>query len=155
VDDDDDNNNDFLLAFQEYLSKTYSRNTARIRLFYAKKLYHVLLEDNNTMQRDFLIIESGEKRLNVMKSLTALSKYLGCYDRWQEMRRCYNMKWSKGDFSIQSFEQFFNDGLNYDTLLQRIRQMIQKLPSFYEQYRQVCMFDWPQAHRSNRVCQTD
>jgi hypothetical protein len=46
------------------------------------------------------------------------------------MRRCYNMKWSKGDFSIQSFEQFFNDGLNYDTLLQRIRQMIQKLPVF-------------------------
>jgi len=130
VDDHDDNNNDFLLAFQEYLSKTYSRNTAGIRLFYAKKLYHVLLEDNNTMQRDFLIIESGEKRLNVMKSLTALSKYLGCYDRWQEMRRCYNMKWSKGDFSIQSFEQFFNDGLNYDTLLQRIRQMIQKLPVF-------------------------
>jgi hypothetical protein len=124
--DDDDNNHDFLLAFEEYLSKTYSRNTARIRLFYTKKFYHVLLEDNSAMQRDFLTIENGEKSLNVMKSLTALSKYLGCYDRWHEMPRRYNMKWSTGDSSIQSFERFCNNGLNYDTLLQWIRQMIQK-----------------------------
>lgn len=78
------------------------------------------------MQRDFLTIESGEKSLNVMKSLTGLSKYLGCYGRWQEMPRSYNMKWSTGESSIQSFERFCNVGLNCDTLLQRIRQMNQK-----------------------------
>jgi hypothetical protein len=43
----------------------------------------MLLEDNNASQRDFLTIGWGEESLNVMKSLTALSKYLGCYDRWQ------------------------------------------------------------------------
>jgi hypothetical protein len=59
--DDDDNNHDLLLAFEEYFSKTYSRNTARIRLFYAKKFYHVLLEDNSAMQGDFLTIESVKK----------------------------------------------------------------------------------------------
>lgn len=86
-----DNNNDFWLAFHEDLPETYNRNTARIRLFYAKKFYQALLEDNRSMQ-DFLTIESGEKRWNVMKSLTALSKYLGCYDKWQELRRHFNMK---------------------------------------------------------------
>ena len=30
--------------------------------------------------------------------------------------------------SLQSFERFFDDGLNYDVMLQRIREMIQKLP---------------------------
>ena len=42
-------------------SKTYSRNTAKIRLFYAKKFYRVLLEDNSAMQGDFLTIESVKK----------------------------------------------------------------------------------------------
>jgi hypothetical protein len=59
--DDDHNNNDFLLAFEEYFSKTYSRNTARIRLFYAKKFYRMLLEDNSATQGDFLTIESVKK----------------------------------------------------------------------------------------------
>jgi hypothetical protein len=90
---------DFWLGFQEYLSRTYNKNTAKIRMLYAKKFYRVLLEEENNaiIQQDLLTIESREKRLNVMKSLTVLSKYLGCYDRWQEMRRRYNLKWSNGD----------------------------------------------------------
>jgi hypothetical protein len=93
-------------------------------LFYAKKFYRVLFQND---AQDLLDIESIEKKINVMKSLSVLSKYLGCYDRWQEMRKRYSLRWSNGD-SIQSFECFFDDGPNYDTMLQRIREMIQKLP---------------------------
>jgi hypothetical protein len=62
-----------------------------------------------------------------------------CYDKWQEMRRCYNMKWSKVDSSIPSFERFFNDELSFDVMLQRIKEMVQILPYTYGQNHQVCM----------------
>ena len=52
------------LGFQEYLSKTCgSKNTAKIRLLYAKKFYHVLVQND---AQDLLTIESVEKRMNVM-----------------------------------------------------------------------------------------
>jgi hypothetical protein len=119
----------FWLGFQEYLSKTCNRNTTeRIRLFYAKKFVSVL---TNGDAQDLLTIESAEKRLNVMKSLTVLSKYLGCYDRWQAMRQQYLLRWSTGNESLQSFERFFNDELNYDAKLQQIKEMIDVLPVAY------------------------
>jgi hypothetical protein len=67
------------LAFKDYLLKTCksNRNTAKARICYAKKFYHVLLENDGQV---LLTMESQQKRLNVMKSLTLLSKYLGCYD---------------------------------------------------------------------------
>lgn len=63
-----------------------------------------------------------------MKSLTALSKYLGCYDRWNEQRKRYNLKWTTGSESIQSLQRFFDPGLSLDIMLQRIREMIRVLP---------------------------
>jgi integrase len=78
---------------------------------------------------NLLLQLSAEKRLNVMKSLTALSKYLGCYDRWQQIRQRYNLKWSSGNESMQSFERFFNDDLTFDSMLQRIKEMIAKTPT--------------------------
>lgn len=64
----------------------------KVRLCYAKKFYHELLR--NDVMHDLLAIESAQKRLNVMKSPTVLSKYLGCYDKWREMHRRYNIKWT-------------------------------------------------------------
>jgi integrase len=62
-----------------------------------------------------------------MTALANLAKYTGRYDVGLQLRQRYNLKWSKGD-SIESFERFFEDGLNYDVMLQQIREMIQKLP---------------------------
>jgi hypothetical protein len=102
----------------------------------------MLLEDNSASQRDFLTIGRVEESLNVMKSFMHYqSTFVVTIGSRQEMPRRYNMKWFTGDSSIQSFERFCNDELNYDTLLQRIRQTIQKHSQFYGQYRQVCMFD--------------
>jgi hypothetical protein len=64
-----------------------------------------------------------------MTALANLPKFTGRYDKWLKLRQWYNIKWSHGYFSIPSFERFFNDGLNYDnTMLQRIKEMIQVLP---------------------------
>jgi hypothetical protein len=114
------------MTFKEYLLKTCnSKNTAKVRMCYAKKYSRVLLDND---AKDLLTTGSEQKRLNAMKSLTLLLRYLGCYDRWQDMRRRYNIKWTAGNESLQSFERFFNDALSLDSTLQRIAGMIDKTP---------------------------
>lgn len=38
------------------------------------------------------------------------------------------MKWSKGD-SMQVLARFFNEGLSFDVMLQRVKEMVRQLPS--------------------------
>jgi intergrase/recombinase len=64
-----------------------------------------------------------------MAALANLAKYHGCYDKFLQIRQRYNLKWSKGD-SLQSFARFFDEELSFDTMLQRIREMIAKTPSW-------------------------
>ena len=42
-----------------------------------------------------------------MKSLSALAKYTGRYDRWQQIRKRFHLKWSNGD-SLEAFNSIFN-----------------------------------------------
>ena len=55
-----------------------------------------------------------------MKALTALSKYLGCYDGWNKTRRQYNLKWTTGNESLQSLQRFFDANLTLESMLQRV-----------------------------------
>jgi hypothetical protein len=41
-----------------------------------------------------LVVLSYDKRIHVMKSLTTLSKFLGCYDEWKKIVEKYQLKWS-------------------------------------------------------------
>jgi hypothetical protein len=113
-------------GFKDYLSKVCNnRNTAKVRMCYAKQyaaVFTLLDMPNNLLQL------SPQKRLNVMKSITLLSKYLGCYDRWQKLRKRYHLKWSTGTESLQSFNRFFNPGLTLEVMLQRIEEMMRLLP---------------------------
>jgi len=97
---------------------------------YAKQYGYVLLLTSSSggIPITDVLQLSPEKRLMVIKSLTALSKYLGCYDRWQQIRKQYNLKWSTGNESLQSFERFFDDGLNLDTMIERVVRMMRLLP---------------------------
>jgi hypothetical protein len=65
-----------------------------------------------------------------MKTLTTLSRYLGCYDSWQPTRKRYNLKWTTGNESLQSLERFFNDDLTFDVMLQRVKRMMGIMPPY-------------------------
>lgn len=69
-------NQEFWIRFKEYLKTTHRENSVNCRLSYAKKYCHVLVEDS---AQDILSL-SEQKRLQVMKSLASLSKFMGCYD---------------------------------------------------------------------------
>ena len=55
------------------------------------------------------------------------SKFLGCYDKFQQLKKRYNLKWNQSD-SMKSFESFLNPNTNLDSMLSRIREMTEKLP---------------------------
>jgi intergrase/recombinase len=114
------------LDFKDYLEKSYNHNTAKIRLCYAKRYYHVLLEEDTS---DLLSVESGQKRLNIMKALTLLSRYLGRYDTWQQIRKRHNLKWTTGNESFEALQRFFNPGLSLDVMLDWVRKAIAVLPA--------------------------
>src|SRR4051812_26568574 len=78
--------------FKDYLiSQGQSKHTIRNKLQYAKRFYHVLNQEN---AKDMLNV-SIETRQHAMKALASLSKYLGLYDKWQEIKKRYQLKWSQ------------------------------------------------------------
>jgi hypothetical protein len=85
----------------------------------------VLLEEDAS---SLLSVESGQKRLNIMKALTLLSRYLGQYDTWQQIRKRHNLKWTTGNESFEALQRFFNPGLSLDVMLDWVRKAISVLP---------------------------
>jgi hypothetical protein len=62
-------------------------------------------------------------------ALANLAKFQGRYERFQELKKRYDLKWSTSN-STQYFERFFNEGLTLDIMLQRIKEMVRLLPPF-------------------------
>jgi hypothetical protein len=111
------------------------KRTAGDRLRYAKHFAHVLETGN---AQDLLQLPSLDKRIHAMKALAALSKYLECHDTWLAIRQKHSLKWSTGNESLDTFERFFGDGKTFDTMLQRVRQARQELPTSYSDIFLFC-----------------
>jgi hypothetical protein len=85
------------------------------------------LDTGNTSS---LMALSPRNRHHALSALASLSKYQGRYQKFLQMRHRYNLKWTSGNDSIQSFERLFDDsGLDFDTMLARIKEMIKALPA--------------------------
>ena len=65
-------NDDYWNGYKEFLLQNHNPYTAKVRLLYSKKYYHVLANGN----AQELLILSNDKRIHVMKALAALSKFL-------------------------------------------------------------------------------
>jgi integrase len=63
-----------------------------------------------------------------MEALTAYAKYAGCYEQWQQIRKRYSLRWTNGNESIAAMQRFFDDTRSLDSMLQRVREMVQVLP---------------------------
>lgn len=76
---------------------------------------------------DELLQLPPQSRLHAMKALTTLSKYLGCYDSWQQIHKRYNMKWTTGNESLQALHRFFDDSLTLEAMMAKVKEMIRAL----------------------------
>ncbi len=111
--------------FIAYLLKTCKPNTVKTRLCYARRYASALTSPGIP---GHLLQLPPQTRLNAMKALTALSKYLGKYSEWKATCKQYNLKWTTGSESIDSLERFFNPNLTLESMLSRIKEMIMVLP---------------------------
>jgi len=114
---------EFWNNFEEYLVKSYRKSSVRFRLLYAKQYQHVILEGN----AQSLLVLPYNKRLQVMKSLAILSKYLGCYDSWKAIKERYQLKWSNDD-SLHVFQNLTNQENSYSSMLKWLKNTCSQIP---------------------------
>ncbi len=88
----------------------------KCRYLYAKQYYQILFEGN----AQCLIVLSNSKRLQVMKSLSVLSKFMGCYDNWKIIKDRYQLKWSNEN-SIETFKKIINEDNSFNNLLKWLK----------------------------------
>ncbi len=63
-----------------------------------------------------------------MEALTILSKFIGCYGTWQEIRKSYSLHWMDGNESLHAMQRFFDSNLTLDSMLSKVREMMHELP---------------------------
>ncbi|MDN5847250.1 MAG: hypothetical protein L0H53_13365 [Candidatus Nitrosocosmicus sp.] len=113
------NDPDFWTNFEKYLPGFNTKKTIRSRLSYAKRYYSLLL----TESFDGVLRLSRDKVNHIMKALSSLSKYLGIYDKWNQIIKKYNLKWSQKD-SLETFNKIFSASENIDSYLSGIKDFL-------------------------------
>ena len=92
IDDESHITNDKQLdidKFSQYLiSIGLNHATMKTRIAYVRKDRHLLFTGDFSKIMEF----SNDKKKHIMKSLSLLSKYLGCNDKWQDYNNRYQLK---------------------------------------------------------------
>jgi hypothetical protein len=139
-------NEEFWDDFEKYLKGTHRDKSVVCRLSYAKKYYHVLLEGN---AKDILSL-SNQKKLQVMKSLSVLSKFIGCYDMWKSIKEKYQLKWSSGN-SFDAFKKIINEDNSLNSLLDWLNNTTSQIS---DKYRNILFYCTLTGLRPNEACQS-
>jgi hypothetical protein len=113
------------IHFEEYLKVHKKRNINQI-LCYVRR-YASILETGDASL--LVLSKSAAVRRHAMGALTVYAKYLGCYDRWQQIHKSYSLHWTNGNESLQSLQRFFDASLTLDSMLDKVREMMQVLPA--------------------------
>jgi hypothetical protein len=109
--------------FQNYLKAHNKRNINQI-LCYAQRFGSILESGDASL----LLSLTPAVRRHAMEALTAYSKYTGTYQRWQEIRQAYLLKWANGNESLASLQRFFNQQSSLDHMIQKVKEMMRVLP---------------------------
>jgi len=92
-----ENTENFWKNFREWLDRKYSKGWARTIFYYSRKYCYML---NGSLSK--LESFSKIKRAHILKSLIALSKYLGVYEEFKRKIESYGIKWERQN-ALKSF----------------------------------------------------
>ena len=134
-------------SYKEFLLQNHNPHTAKVRLLYSKKYYHVLANGN----AQELLVLSHDKRIHIMKALASLSKYQGCYDKWNDVREKYQLKWSSGDGLEALNEIIMNNRENYNSMVNWLKETVSRLPV---KYGNIFLFDTLTGLRPDEACRS-
>ena len=129
-------NDEFWDNFRSYLTnEQHSHSSIRDKISYAKRFYFVLQKEDASSLTQL----TPDVKSHVMKSLANLSKFIGKYDRWLEVIKKYQLKWSNGGKNIKAFNAIFQkEGNTYSSMLDWINRVISVLP---DDYRNIILFN--------------
>ena len=85
-----------------------------------------------------------------MKSLSLLSKFLGCYDRWKSIKEKYQLNWSEYN-SIGIFQDIVNEQSNFTVMLDWLKTPINHMPSSHNNILIYCTLT---GLRPEEACQS-
>jgi len=116
--------------FHDWLVKQgKTRKTIKETMAFAKRFSSVLDTGDASAILDTIKPESWH---HVLSALANLSKYTGRYREFNDIRRAYNLKWVKPD-SAKHLENMLNPTMDLDSMIQKVRKMIDLLPPFMGQ----------------------
>ena len=93
---------------------------------------------------------SNDKRLQVMKSLAILSKFMGCYDKWKDIKDRYQLKWSN-DNSVDTFKKIINEDNSFNNLLEWLKNTSSDIS---ETHRNILFYCTLTGLRAEEACQS-
>ena len=135
---------EFWSGFEHFLKRTNNHRSTKDRLNYAHLYAHILQKGDARV----LLELSDDKRIHTMKSLSALAKYTGCYNRWQEIRQSFQLKWSNGN-SLQAFSSIFNKEKDFDHMICWLKDTCSRLP---KNYANILIFNTLTGLRPSEAC---
>jgi hypothetical protein len=93
---------------------------------------------------------SNEKRIHVMKSLSTLSKYLGCHDRWKKIIESHQLKWSNAG-GTEVFHNITGGEHSFESMSQWLKSVYAKLP---KAYGNILVFNDLSGLRPKEACES-
>jgi intergrase/recombinase len=125
----------FWLRYKEFILKSVNKRTALDRINYAKK-YCCILNSRNAQE---ILSLPNEKRIHVMKALSSLSKFVGCYDKWRNIITNYQLKWSNEN-SLDIFKNIIIDhDKSYDSMVNWLKNFIHQ-SNIKKEYKNILLF---------------
>lgn len=122
--------------FHQYLLQRMTPKTAEDRLRYAKQYASVLTFSG--IPESLLQLLSPNKRIHVMKALSAFARYTGQTEKWRQIRLQHGLQWSTGTEKLDAFTRFFDYSKDLDTMLAWFREALQVLPPDYSNFYLFC-----------------
>ena len=89
--------------------------------------------------------------MHVMKALAAFSKYIGCYDRWREIKIRYQLRWTNPN-GLEIFNAIISDTKgNYTSMVSWLRDVCSKLPTSYSN---ILLYNTLTGLRPDEACKS-
>jgi hypothetical protein len=86
-----------------------------------------------------------------MKALAAFSKYIGCYDKWKEIRNRYQLRWTSPN-GLEAFNAIIADTKeNYSSMVSWLKDACSKLP---KSYANILLFNTLTGLRPDEACKS-
>jgi len=119
---------DFWLNFKRFLEKSYTTKYGNQIFNNAQRFKHCIANNDLSILKTF----SQGKQLNVMKALSALAKFSGCYERYKQLIKAYGLKWSvnNDDIIIARLIRYSNGNGTTNDLFEWIKTVKREIPDF-------------------------